>query len=48
VEFDTPCLITSSRPVPEGDGRSRIDVGFQQADAAVGSCEVVIRDGAAL
>lgn len=45
VEFDSPCLISTSEPEPEGHGRKALCVEFHQAGSAVAACRVVVHDG---
>ena len=47
VEFDSPCLITSSGPRPDADGEYELGVDFEQDRAVVGSCRVGIHTGTA-
>ncbi|AEN14093.1 MULTISPECIES: ScbA/BarX family gamma-butyrolactone biosynthesis protein [unclassified Streptomyces] len=48
VEFDVPCVVSSS-PVRElAPGRHELTVTFTQADSLVGACELTVLDGMSL
>ena len=42
VEYDSPCLVTSSAPRPDGQGRRLLDVDFRQSGTLAGTCRVAI------
>ncbi|MER7488632.1 ScbA/BarX family gamma-butyrolactone biosynthesis protein [Streptomyces sp. NPDC126497] len=47
VEFDAPCIVSSSPPREEAPGRHALTVTFHQAESLVGSCEVTVLDSRA-
>lgn len=47
VEFDVPCIVSSSPPHEAAPGRHELTVTFHQAEYLVGSCQVTVLDSRA-
>ncbi|MDQ8706880.1 ScbA/BarX family gamma-butyrolactone biosynthesis protein [Streptomyces sp. LHD-70] len=42
VEYDSPCLVTSSAPCTDAAGHRQVDVDFRQSGVLAGTCRVAI------
>nr|WSY51626.1 A-factor biosynthesis protein [Streptomyces sp. NBC_00886] len=47
VEFDVPCIVSSSPPHETSPGWHELTVTFHQTESLVGSCQVTVLDGRA-
>jgi hypothetical protein len=47
VEFNVPCVVSSSPPRETAPGRHELTITFHQAQCLIGSCQVTVLDGRA-